>query len=490
MKPSYDVVVIGTGMGGSAAGALVAREGFKVLFLEKNPQIGGACSFYRKEGVHVDMGAHVFSRGNRGPIGDVQRRLGAERMISFQRCDPMMRFKGPGFDLAGRFQSYSLPLLGAAMLKQLRLPAREILPMARRMAEPLLVPAGSVRDLNAVNVEERLLASTREPALVLLTSIFMGLAFVIPLWEASSGEALWSTKKAFFDRSMGYPIGGAVAVPQAFIEAARGFGAQLETGTRVKAIRVSGCRVEGVETDRGELFSCRAVVSTTSLKDTVRLAGRGCFPAPYLRHVDGIKGSLGAVQAKILLDRRIVKEGVLVGVRDRRSAPGRPLTVEDTRKLWQDTQEGKIPELMSFYCPVPTNFDPSLAPPGMQLLTLTSAAPTTDRKGGDPQDAWIDAMLEGFFDIYPEARKHVVWIDRFSNRYLEQWLGKRGGPVISTGQQTGQVGPGRHPNITPVQGLFAAGDCAGARGIGTELACQSGIDCAELLIQSLCNRIV
>lgn len=490
MKPFYDVVVIGTGMGGAAAGALVAREGFKVLLLEKNPRIGGACSFYRKDGVHVDVGAHMFSRGNRGPIGEVQQRLGAGTLVRFERCAPLMRIKGPTFDFLGNYQGYALPLLGASMLRQFRFPAREILPLARRMAEPYLTPMHAVHDLNAVSAEERILSFTRNPSFVLLSSIMMGLYFVIPFGWASAGEALWCTKKAFQAHDLGYPRGGAVAIPQTFLNGAGSFGAKVLENTRAKAIRVRTGKVQGVETGDGEFYSCRAVVSTTSLQDTVRLVGRQKLPPVYVQHVEGIKGSMSAVQAKILLDKPVVKEGILVGIRDRRPSPGAALSVEDVRKMWEDTQEGKVPELLSFYCPVPTNFDPKLAPQGKQLLTLTSATARSDQKGGDPQDAWVEAMLEGFFDVVPEARKHVLWIDRFNNRYLEQWLGKRGGPVISTCQDTRQVGARRHPNVTPVQGLFVAGDCAGAKGIGTELACQSGIDCADLVIQALHNRVV
>ena len=61
----YDAIVIGTGMGGSACGALLAKHGFKVLILEKNPRIGGSCSYYEKDGFKIDMGTHMFIRGNK-----------------------------------------------------------------------------------------------------------------------------------------------------------------------------------------------------------------------------------------------------------------------------------------------------------------------------------------------------------------------------------------------------------------------------------------
>ena len=40
----YDVVVIGSGLGGSTVAALLASFGKKTLLLEKNPRLGGSCS--------------------------------------------------------------------------------------------------------------------------------------------------------------------------------------------------------------------------------------------------------------------------------------------------------------------------------------------------------------------------------------------------------------------------------------------------------------
>ncbi len=489
-RPEYDAVIIGTGMGGAAAGAVLARQGFKVLVLEKNERIGGACSFYEKEGVHVDVGAHFFSRGNRGPIGEVQRGLGAKTSVRFLRHDPLMRIQGPSFDITADARLRSLPRFYASMFRQFGVRPLQIPALLKRAFASLVLSDRDIQSMNEKKLEEEGLPVEQNPRLMLFNSTMMGLYFVIPFSWVSAGEAAWCTQKAMRDQASGYPRGGSAAIPQAFLDGARAFGAKIERNSRVKRISVQRGKAVGVETGDGRFFSSRAVVSNTSLQDTVRLAGKQRFSPDYLEHVQGMRSSLSAVQAKILLDRPVVKEGILVGMRDARDTAGSPLSVEDVHQLWEDTLAGRVPKIFPYYCPVPTNFDPQLAPAGKQLLTLGAAAPMCGQETPDGPDAWIDAMLEALFTLRPEIREHVVWIDRFNTRFLENWLGKKGGPVISTCQDTRQVGRLRHPNEMPIPGLYAAGDCAGARGIGTELACQSGIDCAEGIVRAFHNRLL
>ena len=45
MQPQeYDVVVVGSGIGGLGAGALLAHRGYKTLVVEQLSRIGGRCS--------------------------------------------------------------------------------------------------------------------------------------------------------------------------------------------------------------------------------------------------------------------------------------------------------------------------------------------------------------------------------------------------------------------------------------------------------------
>ena len=60
----YDVVVIGAGLGGLTAGAILARAGRKVLIIERNNSVGGAASSYKSGDLFVEGSLHETSDPN------------------------------------------------------------------------------------------------------------------------------------------------------------------------------------------------------------------------------------------------------------------------------------------------------------------------------------------------------------------------------------------------------------------------------------------
>jgi phytoene dehydrogenase-like protein len=61
MAESYDVIVIGAGLGGLTAAALLARAGRKTLLIERNHGVGGAASTYKSGDLIVEASLHETS---------------------------------------------------------------------------------------------------------------------------------------------------------------------------------------------------------------------------------------------------------------------------------------------------------------------------------------------------------------------------------------------------------------------------------------------
>ena len=57
----FDVVVIGAGLGGLTAGAILAREGRKVLVIERGNSVGGAASSYKVGDLFIEASLHKTS---------------------------------------------------------------------------------------------------------------------------------------------------------------------------------------------------------------------------------------------------------------------------------------------------------------------------------------------------------------------------------------------------------------------------------------------
>ena len=60
MKSHYDIVIIGSGMGGLVAANILAREGRSVCVLEKNNQFGGNLQTFVRERTIFDTGVHYI----------------------------------------------------------------------------------------------------------------------------------------------------------------------------------------------------------------------------------------------------------------------------------------------------------------------------------------------------------------------------------------------------------------------------------------------
>jgi len=68
------VVVVGAGISGLLTALALAKEGRKVLVLEKNSYMGGVCRSYKVDGYQVDTGPHIITRVEDGPLRELMNR--------------------------------------------------------------------------------------------------------------------------------------------------------------------------------------------------------------------------------------------------------------------------------------------------------------------------------------------------------------------------------------------------------------------------------
>ncbi|MCW5908685.1 MAG: NAD(P)/FAD-dependent oxidoreductase [Chitinophagales bacterium] len=62
----YDVVIIGSGLGGLVCGAVLSKEGRSVCIIEKNEQLGGCLQTFRRDSITFDTGVHYIGGLEKG----------------------------------------------------------------------------------------------------------------------------------------------------------------------------------------------------------------------------------------------------------------------------------------------------------------------------------------------------------------------------------------------------------------------------------------
>jgi phytoene dehydrogenase-like protein len=96
----YDVVVIGAGLGGLTAGAILARAGRKVLVIERSNSVGGAASSYKVGDLFVEGSLHETSDPHdlRDPKRDALTRAGVLDAVNWTGAGALYEARGGPLD--------------------------------------------------------------------------------------------------------------------------------------------------------------------------------------------------------------------------------------------------------------------------------------------------------------------------------------------------------------------------------------------------------
>lgn len=112
----FDVVIIGSGLGGLQCGYILSREGFNVCILEKNNQLGGCLQTFIRRGTIFDTGMHYIGSIEEGQmLHDYFRYFGLTEKLKLRKLDEeaydVIRYMDREYNFAMGFERFTDTML-------------------------------------------------------------------------------------------------------------------------------------------------------------------------------------------------------------------------------------------------------------------------------------------------------------------------------------------------------------------------------------------
>jgi phytoene desaturase len=377
----YDVIVIGAGNGGITAGALLARQGRKVLVLEQSERVGGCCSTFEKDGYHFDVGASIVEVIRGIELAFEQLGTTFREEVDLISCDPVMSI----IDRDGSRITYPLSIDGTAEVIASISPEdgkrwydfvaymSEFVDVALRTF--FTMPADTLGDMLAmIKTDPRLLKYFPDFIVsyqdmirrffkhekVLKTMGYQSLYFGHPPAIISGVYALIP-----YTEHLGvyYPRGGMIQIPKALQRCGEQHGMEVRFNTRVKRVLVRDRRVEGVALADGTEITAKVVVSNVNARTLyLKMIGEEHLPPLARTGIKSYKYSKAVPMIYVGVDYEppLDSHHSLIAIS--------PDGVNDY--WWNNVERGRLPEKNFGLICWPTQSDPSLAPAGRHVLNL------------------------------------------------------------------------------------------------------------------------
>jgi all-trans-retinol 13,14-reductase len=282
----FDVVVIGSGIGGLAAAALLAKHaGKRVLVLERHYTAGGYTHVFKRTGYEWDVGVHYIGNlsADRSPFGAVFNSI-TDGKISWEPMpDPYDRFiiGGKAFDYVGgadRFRASlcrHFPAESRAIERYVELVkstarASQTYFMEKALPGPLAWIAGPLLRRSFMQYAGRTtaevlgeLTQNRE-----LIGVLTGQWGDYGLPPSQSSFGIHALVAQHYMSGAAYPVGGASRIAAAIVPVIERAGGKVLVNADVSRILVEGNRAVGVEMKDGWSIRAKTVISDAGAANT------------------------------------------------------------------------------------------------------------------------------------------------------------------------------------------------------------------------------
>lgn len=486
----YDVIVIGSGIGGLVTATQLAAKGAQVLVLESYLIPGGSAGYFEREGYHFDVGASmIFGFGTQGTTNLLTRALAAVNVSLETIPDPVqIHYHLPqGLDLKvhrdyekflqeltnlfpherqgiRKFYDECWQVFNCLNRMEL-LSLEEPKYLARVFLQHPLACLGLVKYLpqNAGDIARRYINDRQ-----LLKFIDMECY----CWSVVPADLtpMINAGMVFSDRHYGginYPKGGVSQIAQKLVEGLEKAGGEIQYQAKVTKIITENGRAIAVELASGKVYQAKRIVSNCTRWDTFeKLLPAQDMPKAEQKWQQRYQKSPSFLNLHLGIKAEVLPKGTEC----------HHILLEDWDKM--EAMEGTI------FVSIPTLLDPDLAPPEYHIIHTFTPSYVADWQGLSPsqyeqqKEAAAGRMIERLEKIFPGLDAGLDYMEIGTPRSHRRFLNRSDGSYgpIPRRKLLGLLG--MPFNRTAVPNLYCVGDST-FPGQGLNAVAFSGFACAH-----------
>ena len=497
----FDVIIIGSGIGGLVCGNLLSKHGHNVLILEQHNRPGGYVSSYRRKSFLFDVVHIIGGLRKSAPIERIFSYIGLDKKIDFIEVDKTFRFVYPDrtVEVSTDIEQYREELIRhypreAGGIKQfLRSQTMiwdEILgsdynPSALNlMTYPIRFPR-LVRYQNSTYEEylSRFFSDARMREVIGSGWGYLGL-------NNSRISALYMVgmQMSYHQGGAWYPRGGYQSLSDALAECFKGYGGTLRINSGVRKITIKDGQAVGVELNDGEQIVARSVISNADTKKTfLDLIGCEHLPKAIAEKVQRLQQSVSGFVVHLGVNMDLPKSlhcGCNMFYPDYGIA-------ENNFRLAEKGQIEMDPRRIGFGLSVSTFKDHSLAPTGchsMDIIMMPAPYSYCHQWMHNDKNAYAELkettsemLITAAEQHIPGLSSHIVVKDISTPLTYERYTGADSGGWYDLACTPGQSMLNRRLKNLPIAGIYLTG-AKNFPGPGMFGAVQSGLYTADTLL--------
>lgn len=493
-KEAYDVVVIGAGIGGLSTAAMLAKAGKSVLLVERHDRPGGYAHGFTRRNYHFDSGVHLVSGcgvegyRNGSAIHNICRAVEIDPQALFMPIQTYAKAVFPGLEiplqtgeddfitgLTEQFPQEKDRLLALSrlcrVLAEEAMLAEELLEQNRSTKISPALALGNLFRYRRATLAEALDEFLVDPR---LKSICASLWPYLGLPPSKLSFLYWASMMAGYTYEGAYYCRGSFQTyANLLAEAVRRQGGEVLLNSSVRRISVKQGKIGGVILENGQVIRADAVVSNIDIRQTADLLiGPENLPEGYCKSLAQLTPSLSIFVNYVATDLPIA---------------GSAHTHEsffyesfDHEANYSLTQDGRS---NWFSATLPSLADPSLAPEGHHILTLTTLCPfQVGQSWRQAKNRFRQQLLEKAERHFPGLNERLLVVESGSPRTLERYTLNRQGAAYGFAPSIDQIGPNRPGVRGTLPGLYHAGHWTRPGGgvagvsVSAQLAAQAILD--------------